>query len=338
MQKTSSKKQYSWNFIQRITVPQDQRHRDREGDRQQRRQQREQRSWQKRKKTEAVVFTKAEAVTRRRAPWREENEDRNSTEAPWLWSEDAYYFTATKKKRKTTSGETTTTTTTILHDFACSHKRDIRLKATTLSSTMSRILASTTTTDAGTPQSRLPCPTRWWPKKKKKDGLLKEFRELHTEEENICRDWSNRGKSYTEEICRKQLISQEKKSFFFFFLGFVMYFWSFWQRIHPSLAETVKHGLQLLLCMLNFVEEGKMGYKHIIESEVLQISYNCVHSAVLVWVRGFGYDADDDADDDQKPRSWIWLELFVVFSFTFLVCLLLGSLFWGLPIHGRHAY
>lgn len=34
MQKTSSKKQYSSNFIQRITVPQDQRDRDREGDRQ----------------------------------------------------------------------------------------------------------------------------------------------------------------------------------------------------------------------------------------------------------------------------------------------------------------
>jgi hypothetical protein len=34
MQKTSSKKQYSSNFIQRITVPQDQRDRGREGDRQ----------------------------------------------------------------------------------------------------------------------------------------------------------------------------------------------------------------------------------------------------------------------------------------------------------------
>jgi hypothetical protein len=40
------------------------------------------------------------------------------------------------------------------------HQRDIRLKATTLSSTMSRILASTTTTYAGTLQSRLTCPTR----------------------------------------------------------------------------------------------------------------------------------------------------------------------------------
>jgi hypothetical protein len=58
---------------------------------------------------EEIVQFRAEAVTRRRAPWREENEDRNSTEAPWLWSEDAYYFTATKKKKKTTSGETTTT-------------------------------------------------------------------------------------------------------------------------------------------------------------------------------------------------------------------------------------
>jgi hypothetical protein len=137
---------------------------DRQTDRQQRQQQREQRSGQKRKKTEAVVFTRAEAVARRREPWREEKEDRNGTEAPWLWSEDAFYFTATKKKRKkkkkTTFGATTTTTTTILHEFACSHQRDIRLKATTLSSTKSRILASTTTTDTGTLQFRLPCPTR----------------------------------------------------------------------------------------------------------------------------------------------------------------------------------
>jgi hypothetical protein len=172
-------------------------------------------------------------------------------------------------------------------------------------------------------------------KKKKNDDLLKEFRELHTEEENICRDWSHRQKSYTEEICSKQLISQEKKSFFFFFffffLGLVMYFWSFWQRIHPSLAETVKHGQQLLLCMLNFVEEGKMGYKYIIECEVLQISYNSVCSAVLVWVRGFGYDADDDADDDEKPRSWIWLELFIVFSFTFWCVFFLGACFEVFP-------
>ncbi len=48
-----------------------------------------------------------------------------------------------------------------------------------------------------------------------------------------------------------------------------------------------------------------MGYKHIIECEVLQISCNCVYSTVLVWVRCFGYDADDDADDDEKPRNWI---------------------------------
>jgi neutral trehalase len=112
---------------------------------------------------EEIVQSRAEAVARRREPWREEKEDRNSTEAPWLWSEDAYYFTATKKKRKKkkkTFGETTTTTTTIFHEFACSHQRDIRLKATTLSSTKSRILASTTTTDAGTLQSRLPCPIR----------------------------------------------------------------------------------------------------------------------------------------------------------------------------------
>jgi hypothetical protein len=111
---------------------------------------------------EEIVQSRAEAVARRREPWREEKEDRNSTEAPWLWSEDAYYFTAKKrkKKKKTTFGETTTTTTTILHEFACSHQRDIRLKATTLSSTKSRIVATTTTTDAGTLQSRLPCPIR----------------------------------------------------------------------------------------------------------------------------------------------------------------------------------
>jgi hypothetical protein len=110
---------------------------------------------------EEIVQSRAEAVARRREPWREETEDRNSTEAPWLWSEDAYYVTARKKKKKTTFGETTTTTTTTIHqEFACSHQRDIRLKATTLSSTKSRILASTTTTDTGTLQSRLPCPTR----------------------------------------------------------------------------------------------------------------------------------------------------------------------------------
>ncbi|CAM6023166.1 unnamed protein product [Sphagnum balticum] len=130
----------------------------------------------------------AEAVARRREPWREEKEAQNSTEAPWLWSEDAYYFTATKKKKKATFGETTTTTTTILHEFACSHQWDIRLKATILSSTKSWILASTTTTDAGTLLSRLPCPQDDGRKKKKNDDLLKEFRELHTEEENICRD------------------------------------------------------------------------------------------------------------------------------------------------------
>jgi hypothetical protein len=107
----------------------------------------------------------------------------------WLWSEDAYYFTATKqKKKKRTFSETTTTTTTILHDFAFSHQRDIRLKATTLSSTKSRILASTTTT------MREPYNPGYHVRQddgrnnKNNDDLLKEFRELHTEEENICRD------------------------------------------------------------------------------------------------------------------------------------------------------
>jgi len=79
-------------------------------------------------------------------------------------------------------------TTTILHDFACSHQRDIRLKATTFHPPCRGFL----------PQRRRPMREPFNPgyhvrqddgrKKKKKDGLLKEFRELHTEEENICRD------------------------------------------------------------------------------------------------------------------------------------------------------
>jgi len=109
---------------------------------------------------EEIFQSKAEAVTRRRAPWREENEDRNSTEAPWLWSEDAYYFTATKKKKKTTSGETTTTNNNDSSRFCLLASAGHPFESYDISSTMSRILASTTTTDAGTLQSRLPCPTR----------------------------------------------------------------------------------------------------------------------------------------------------------------------------------
>jgi hypothetical protein len=164
---------------------------------------------------------------------------------------------------------------------------------------------------------------------------LKEFRELHTEEENICRDWSHREKSYTENLEEATDFTREEIILLLLLrVGDVLL-----ELLtkDPSVPCWDCEAWSAVVVYVELCARWKSGVQTHYWVWSLQISYNCVCSAVLVWVRGCGYDADDDADGDEKPRSWIWLELFMFFIHIF-VCLLLGSLFWGLPIHGMHVY